>query len=108
GISMAASPPDSPRDLNVHHIMTPPPSREAWEARKAELRQQILFSAGLWPMPDRTPLRPLVTGKIDAPDYTIENVALETRPGFYLCGNLYRPKGKKGPFPGIVNPHGHW
>ena len=104
----APSAAETPRNLDTHHIFTPPTDVKVWEARKAALRQQILFSAGLLPMPKKTPLHPLVTAKIDAPDYTIENVALETRPGFYLCGNLYRPKGKKGPFPAIVNPHGHW
>ena len=40
--------------------------------------------------------------------YTVEKVLLETYPGFYLGGNLYRPLGKQGPFPAIVTPHGHW
>jgi hypothetical protein len=97
-----------PRDLDTHHIFTPPSDRKTWEARARRLRAQILFSAGLWPMPEKTPLKPLVTGRIEGPDYVIENVAIETLPGFYLCGNLYRPKGKKGPFPAIANPHGHW
>lgn len=99
---------DKPRDLDTHHLFTPPASRKAWEARKKQLRQQILFSAGLWPMPRKTELHPRVTGHIDGPDYTIDNVAIETLPGFYLCGNLYKPKGKRLPAPGIVNPHGHW
>src|SRR5205085_10900427 len=97
-----------PRDLDTHHTFTPPSNRKAWEDRAGEIRRQILVSAGLLPMPAKTPMHPRVTGRIEAEDYTIENVALETRPGFFLCGNLYRPKGKKGPFPGIVNPHGHW
>jgi dienelactone hydrolase len=42
-----------------------------------------------------------------ADDFTVENVAIETLPGFFLCGNLYRPKNKQGPFPAILNPHGH-
>ncbi len=96
------------RDLHTHHLFRPPASRRAWEERARELRARILFSAGLWPAPPKTPLRPRVTGRTQGPDYTIENVAIETYPGFYLCGNLYRPRGKKGPFPAIVNPHGHW
>ena len=106
--AMAAKPDDKPRDLDTHHLFTPPADRHTWEKRRAELRRQVLFSAGLWPMPEKTELNPIITGKIDGDGYTIENVALETRPHFFLCGNLYRPKGKKGPFPGIVNPHGHW
>jgi len=97
-----------PRDLNTHHLFTPPVTRGAWEARAKELRAQILFSAGLDPLPEKTPLNPRVTGKIEGPDYTIENVAIETYPGFFLCGNLYRPKGKAGPFPAVLHAHGHW
>ena len=97
-----------PRDLNTHHLFSPPASRTAWEERARDLRRQILFSAGLWPMPAKTPLRPQITGRVEGPDYVIENVAIQTWPGFYLCGNLYKPKNKKGPFPAIVNPHGHW
>jgi dienelactone hydrolase len=85
-----------------------PASRQQWEARKAFLRTQILNAAGLLPMPSKTPLNPLVTGRIDAGEYTIERVALETRPGYWLGGNLYRPKGKPGRHPAILHPHGHW
>src|SRR5262249_51522124 len=97
----------TPRNLDTHHLFTPPSDKKVWTARAKALREQILFSSGLLPMPEKTPLNPRVTGKIDGPDYTIENVALETMPGFYLCGNLYRPK-TKGKHPGIANPHGHW
>lgn len=97
-----------PRDLDTHHLFQRPASRKAWEARREEVRRRILFSAGLWPMPEKTPLHPRVTGRTIGPDYVIENVAIETLPGFYLCGNVYLPRGKRGPFPGIVNPHGHW
>lgn len=97
-----------PRDLNTPHLFTPPTSREVWETRAAHLKQQILFSAGLWPMLPRTPLNPRVTGRTELVDCVIENVAIETRPGFFLCGNLYRPKTGKGPFPAILKAHGHW
>jgi dienelactone hydrolase len=81
---------------------------EAWNVRKAALRQQILTASGLSPMPEKTPLHPEVFGKIEGKGYTIEKVLLEPLPGFYLGGNLYRPKNGKAKHPGIVNPQGHW
>jgi len=81
---------------------------EAWTARKAALRQQILTASGLSPMPEKTPLHPQVYGKIEGKGYTIEKVLLEPMPGFYLGGSLYRPTNGKAKHPGIVNPQGHW
>jgi len=83
-------------------------TRAIWESRSEHLRKRILTSTGLYPMPERCPLNPKVTGKIEGEDYTIENVYFESIPGFFVTGNLYRPKGKQGPFPAIANPHGHW
>ena len=80
----------------------------AWEARKEFLRNQILVSAGLSPMPPRTPLHPQIFDKLVGPGYTIEKVLVETLPGFYLGGNLYRPRDGRAKHPAIVNPHGHW
>jgi dienelactone hydrolase len=83
-------------------------TREAWETHAAHLRRRILVSAGLWPMPERMPLHPQVTGRIEHDEYTIENLYFESLPGFYVAGNLYRPKGKAAPYPGVACPHGHW
>ena len=95
-------------DMNTHFQMPAFPDRQAWLEKAAFLRKQILSSAGLLPMPEKTPLHAQVFGKLERAGYTVEKVLLETRPGFYLGGNLYRPLGKPGPFPGIVSPHGHW
>jgi dienelactone hydrolase len=80
----------------------------SWGARREEVRTRILVAAGLWPLFERPRLAPAVFGRIEGPDYTIEKVDLETLPGFHLTGNLYRPKGRRGPFPAILSPHGHW
>ena len=39
--------------------------------------------------------------------YTVENIALESFPGFYVTGNLYRPIKKQNQLPAILSPHGH-
>ena len=83
-------------------------SLQAWEERKEFLRNQILVSAGLSPMPEKTPLHPQIFDKLEANDYTIEKVLIETLPGFYLGGNLYRPRNGQTRHPAILNPHGHW
>lgn len=84
-------------------------SREAWEARAKEIREQILVSCGLWPLPEKSPLKAVVFGKVERDGYSVEKVHLQPYPGFYLAGNLYRPLGKgAGPFPAVLNPHGHW
>src|SRR5439155_22560608 len=95
-------------DLDTHFQMPAFASRAEWLEKAAFLRKQILSSAGLLPMPEKTPLRAQIFGRIEHPDYTVEKVLLATYPGFYLGGNLYRPRGKPGPFPVIVSSHGHW
>jgi dienelactone hydrolase len=79
-----------------------------WEARAAHLRKQILSAAGLLPLPERTPLHPQIFGRLERTGYSVEKVLLETLPGFYLGGNIYRPLGKSGKFPAVATPHGHW
>jgi dienelactone hydrolase len=79
----------------------------AWESRKSELRKCFLAQMNLTPFPKKTPLNPIYTAKRKMDGYTVENVAIETIPGVYLCGSLYRPSKGKGPFPGILCTHGH-
>src|SRR6266550_7157946 len=92
----------------THYKMPVFNTREAWLERAAFLRKQILASARLLPMPEKLPLNAQVFGKLERQGYSVEKVLLETMPGFYLGGNLYRPLGRQGPFPGVVSPHGHW
>jgi len=96
------------RHTDTHYTMPEYRSAGEWKQHAGFLRKQILFSAGLLPMPPKTPLNPQVFGKIERDGYSIEKVLIETYPGFFLGGNLYRPLGKPGPYPGIVSPHGHW
>jgi dienelactone hydrolase len=98
-----------PITLNTLRTFPEVSSKADWLARATDIRQQILVSAGLWPMPDKAPLNAKIFGRTEHGDFSVEKVYIQTYPGFYLSGNLYRPLGKgKGPFPGVLNPHGHW
>lgn len=96
-------------DLDHPYTFTPKfETREAWLARRAVLREQVLVAVGLWPLPPRTPLAPVVHGRIERDGYTIEKVFFASLPGHYVSGNLYRPAGDTGKRPAVLTAHGHW
>ena len=95
-------------DVKTHVVLPHFDNLSSWEARKKHLRDQVLSAAGLYPMPQKTPLHPQIFDRIEGDGYTIEKVLIETMPGYYLGGNLYRPKDGKPKHPAVLNPHGHW
>ena len=97
----------TPRDLNTPYTF-PGYTKAEWTEKAAVLRQQIRVANGLVPTHEPTPLNAEIFGRIEREDYSVEKVYFEPFPGFFTTGNLYRPLGKSGPFPGIVSPHGHW
>ncbi|MGV8092603.1 MAG: alpha/beta hydrolase family protein [Mangrovibacterium sp.] len=82
-------------------------NREQWEARKKELRPCILKALNLSPSPERGPLNPIATRKEKMNGYTVEHVALESLPGVYVSGSLYKPQRMKGKHPAILLAQGH-
>jgi dienelactone hydrolase len=112
GISFSVSaqvPRRSPEEGKKHleQLLASYPEVSQWESRKKELRDCFLKQLGLSPIPKKTNLNPVYTAVRKFDGYTVENVALETIPGVFLCGSLYRPNGK-GPFPAVLSPHGHF
>ncbi|QDT31387.1 GDSL-type esterase/lipase family protein [Thalassoglobus polymorphus] len=93
---------------DAYHPWSPPTTLAAWEKEAERIRRQVLVSNGLWPLPEKTPLEPVISKKIDRGDHTVQNVYFRSRPGHYVTGNLYRPKNIEGKIPGILCPHGHW
>lgn len=96
------------RHLNQHYEFPGYATLREWEARASEIRQHILVTCGLYPLPDKTPLNAVVSDRMERDGYTIEKAYFESYPGFLATGELYRPLGKTGPFPGVLSPHGHW
>lgn len=82
-------------------------TKEDWLAQKDELRRQLHEMLGLDPLPERTPLMPVVTGTLDHAEFTVEKLHFQSRPGLYVTGNLYVPKGLAKPAPAVLYVCGH-
>jgi len=78
-----------------------------WTSRREQYRGQLQEMLGLSPMPERTDLRASVAGRVDHPQFTVENVQFQSRPGLYVTGNLYLPKGQAKPAPAVLYVCGH-
>jgi hypothetical protein len=78
-----------------------------WTSQRDERRRQLLEMLGLWPLPERTPLQPTVTGRIDGDDFVVEKLHFQSLPGLYVTANLYRPKGLTQPAPAVLYVCGH-
>ncbi|OWK43110.1 alpha/beta hydrolase family protein [Fimbriiglobus ruber] len=85
-------------------------TKDAWEKKRPELRRQFLDMMGLWPLPPRTDLKAVVTGKVEGAGFTVKKVQFQSRPGLYVTGNLYLPASsstKSGKIPAILYVCGH-
>jgi dienelactone hydrolase len=91
----------------LHDLGSQYHDRASWEQRAAIIRQGIIEGAELQNMP-RGPLRVMRTGVKNLPGYSVENIAIETLPGYWLTGNLYRPADTTVSMAGILSPHGHF
>ena len=70
-------------------------------------REILLKGLGLFPLPARTDLKLQMTGILKRDGYRIEKLRYESVPGLLVTAHLYVPDGD-GPFPVILNPHGHF
>jgi hypothetical protein len=97
-----------PKDLNGFFPFEPPTNVADWPARREAVQRRVRVALGLWPPPTKTPLAPVIHGKMDRGDYTVEKVFFESLPGLFVTGNLYRPARVTGKVPGVLFAHGHW
>jgi pimeloyl-ACP methyl ester carboxylesterase len=85
-------------------------SQADWEKRVEMIRKGIIDGMKLEQMPERTtPFSTIIHSTREMDGYIVENIAIESFPGFFITGNLYRPLNS-APFqkgPGILSVHGH-
>ena len=78
-----------------------------FDNRKQQIKECIFKTLGINPVAKRNPLNVIIRSKRVMNGYTVENVAFESIPGYFVCGSLYRPI-KKGKHAAILSPHGHF
>jgi dienelactone hydrolase len=82
--------------------------RSSWEKRAAMIRQGIVKGMQWEKMPSiKDNFNPVMHSAKTMDGYVVENIALESFPGFYITGNLYYPTRKQDKYAAILAPHGH-
>jgi dienelactone hydrolase len=82
-------------------------SLDDWKSKREEYRRQLQEMLGLWPMPERTDLKTVVTGKIEHDEFTVEKLYFQASPQLYVTANLYLPKKVEKLTPAILYVCGH-
>jgi cephalosporin-C deacetylase-like acetyl esterase len=78
-----------------------------WKTKRLKYRKQLFEMLGLEPLPKKTDLKSVVTGKSEHDEFTVENIHFQSRPGLYVTANLYIPKNIEKPAPAILYVCGH-
>ncbi len=76
-----------------------------WRARQQQARARLPEIFGDFGPP--CPLNARIVGKLDRPDYTIEKLIFESQPRYYCTANVYVPKRRAFPQPGVLFTCGH-
>ena len=82
--------------------------RDGFEKRKAVLKKEVRERLQIDKyLAMRTGNAPILSKVRKYDGYTVQNFALETLPGLYVCGSIYTPKAK-GKHALIICPNGHF
>jgi hypothetical protein len=79
----------------------------SWEKRAERIRKGIRDGMNFPKNMPQNPLKAMAHSMRVYDGYTVENVAFESMPGFFVTGNLYKPSKKLSSYVGILSPHGH-
>jgi cephalosporin-C deacetylase-like acetyl esterase len=81
-------------------------NKDDWEKFRAPKLQALRDSLGQFPAPPQK-LNVRVTGTVAGDGFVIENVVFESRPGWWVTANLYRPAKPVESMPGFLIVHSH-
>ena len=82
--------------------------RQSFQLRADSLKKEVRQRLGIDPLLAQCVKSKPILSKIRKFDgYTVQNFALETLPGLYICGSIYTPQSK-GKHALIICPNGHF
>lgn len=83
--------------------------QESWEKRATRIKQGIVEGMQLDKMHGfaADSIKVIIHNIKEMDGYRVENIAIESFPGFYVTGNLYRPTFKAKKYAAVLSPHGH-
>ncbi len=73
--------------------------------RIENLKEQFLASIG--GLPEKTPLKPQIVGRIDRKSFTVEKLLYQSLPGYYVTACLFIPKVRQEVAPAVIYCSGH-
>lgn len=88
-------------DKAWNQVTSPTHARAFIQDRKANIQKAF------GPFPEKTDLNTRITGVLLRPDYKVEKIIFESRPGFKVTANLWIPTGIQEPMPGVIGVCGH-
>jgi dienelactone hydrolase len=110
-----------PGNMMNHYLHSQ--AEEQFEKWKAEYEQRTTpeqiaeyqkrlrgkFLEAIGELPQRTPLKPQITGVVQRKGYKVEKVIYESQPKHYVSAVLFLPDSQeyKWPYPGVLVPCGH-
>jgi hypothetical protein len=81
---------------------------DSWEIRAQTIKEGIIKGMKLDQMPKIDGnFNAIITNSRVFDGYIVENIQIESFPGFYVAGNLYRPINSKSKNAAVLSPHGH-
>lgn len=92
----------------VAYLKTLYTNHRSFEQRAEVIRKEVREALQLDELlAKRVELKPILSKIRRYDGYTVQNFAIETLEGLYVCGSIYAP-AKRGVYPVIVAPNGHF
>lgn len=95
-------------NLKMKEFATKWNDKKTWEYRASKIREGIIKGMKFDQMPKiEGNFNVQITNSREFDGYIVENIRIESFPGFYITGNIYRPVNPKDKNAAILSPHGH-